>query len=166
MAGQIRGIYPDTLTLEATPGASLYCFETLDVGMVSDALPITDAAGHTIHVMQSDTRLYDKRRNVCYRGIPIVQYTHVQHKFIQCGYNIMLGQLYRLRELITDSNNYVLECARLVMRMQYRGDKASILWRSCSIICTFTLTHLGIPPTDLVQCNLSEAKLPVHSSSA
>ncbi len=81
-------------------------------------------------VVYSHTKLYDKRRSACYRGIPIVQYTHVSSNIsIHCGYNILLGQLHRFRELITMRCNYTLEVARLVLRMQSRGYRLSILWR-------------------------------------
>ena len=81
-------------------------------------------------IVQSYTLLYDKRRNACYRGIPIVQYAHVSSTLsLHCGYNILIGQLHRFRELISWKDNYVLECARLIRRMQLRGYRRSILFR-------------------------------------
>ena len=66
----------------------------------------------------------------CYAGIPIVQYAHVASTLsIHCGYNILIGQLHRFRESITVRGNYILECARLMLRMQRRGYRLSILRR-------------------------------------
>lgn len=104
----------------------------------------------------------------------LLQHTHVPNTIsIHCGCNILLGQLHRLCELITDRDMNVLECARFVIRMRSCGYKASILWRQlqhhlrvypdmsgialynglCEVspnVYTFShgSTHLGIPHTD------------------
>lgn len=63
-------------------------------------------------------------------GIPIVQYAHVSSTLsLHCGYNILVGQLHRFRELIMLRDNYIPEVARLVRRMQNRGYKKTILFR-------------------------------------
>lgn len=131
MGGLIKGIYPGQfLELEATPGDSMYLFSTLDVQIETRKHSITTETGDVESVVQSFTKLYDKRRNACYRGIPIVQYTHVASTLsIHCGYNILIGQLHRFRELIMLRDNYILEVARLVRRMQNRGYRKSILFK-------------------------------------
>ena len=131
MGGLIKGIYPGQfLELEATPGENLYSFSTLDVQIVTKKHSVMNEMGDVVCVVQSFTKLYDKRRNACYRGIPIVQYQHVSSTLsLHCGYNILIGQLHRFRELIMLRDNYILEVARLVLRMQKRGYKKSILFR-------------------------------------
>src|SRR5690242_11747730 len=90
-------------------------------------------------MVKCDTILFDKRRLTCYAGIPIVQYTHVASTLsVHCGYNILIGQLLRLWDLINVRGNYVLECARLLLRMQKRGYRLSILCRKLQHhICLF-----------------------------
>ena len=131
MGGLIKGIYPGQyLELEPTPGDSLYCFNTLDVQIVTKVHTIVNEHGVLEKVVKSYTLLYDKRRNACYWGIPIVQYTHVSSTLpLHSGYNILVGQLHRFRELITWRDNYVLECGRLIRRMQMRGYGKTILFR-------------------------------------
>lgn len=47
-------------------------------------------------IMFAETVLYDKRRQECYKDIPIVYYTNVSSTIsVQCGYNILVGQLHR-----------------------------------------------------------------------
>lgn len=131
MGGMIHGIYPGQfLVLESTPGDGLFSFSTLDVRIVTEVSPVTAADGSQELVVKSHTLLFDKRRLACYRGIPIVQYAHVASTLsLHCGYNILIGQLHRFRGLITVRANYVLEVSRLLLRMQSRGYRYSILWR-------------------------------------
>ena len=131
LGGLIKGIYPGQfLELEATPGRDMCHFSTLDVEIVTRFHRVPSETGEVELVTQSLTKLYDKRRNACYRGIPIVQYAHVSSTIsLHCGYNILIGQLHRFRELILMRSNYVTEVARLIIRMQKRGYKKSILLR-------------------------------------
>lgn len=80
--------------------------------------------------MESHPVLFDKRRQACYRRIPIVQYTHVSST-LSCynSYNILISQLHRFSEIIMSRSNYILETAKLVRRMQIRGYLLGVLWR-------------------------------------
>jgi hypothetical protein len=134
MGDMITGIYPHQyLSLDSTPAPQLhnpYDFSTLDVRIVSTLRSLMVARGLSGSVVHSVTHLYDKRRERCYRAIPIVQYTHVSSTLsMQSGYNILLGQLFRFRELITVKGNYVMEAAKLVARMTLRGYRRTILMR-------------------------------------
>ena len=128
MGGMITGIYPQQfLTLEPT-SAHPCRFPTLDVCIESRAYPCPDHPTKDV-VVRSTTRLYVKRQQACYAGIPIVRYTHVASTLsAQSGYNIVVSQLHRYRELIWVRGNYVMEVAKLVRRLQLRGYKVAILW--------------------------------------
>lgn len=131
MGGLIHGIYPGQfLVLDATPGDRLFSFNTLDVQIVTDSHLVVAADGSVEHMIKSHSLLFDKRRLPCYADIPIVQFTHVSSSLsLHCGYNTLIGQLHRFRELITVRGNYVLVVARLMLRMNRRGYKLSILRR-------------------------------------
>jgi hypothetical protein len=69
-----------------------------------------------------------KRREKCYDGIPIAQYTNVSSNVGEnVGTGILLGQLHRFRELIQDKDNFVYECGLLLARMQCCGYPAKKL---------------------------------------
>jgi hypothetical protein len=79
----ICGIYPDNLTLKytGTDPANPDLFHTLDIiTIVSSAADVSNAHGGVDQIVKSVTTLYDKRRQACYAGIPIVQYAHVSSK--------------------------------------------------------------------------------------
>jgi hypothetical protein len=132
MGGRVRGIYPgcaaekqpaagEFLVLEHTPGRSPWSFCTLDVGIVSSAKRVATPAGAT-WLVTSATRLYDKRMQSCYDGIPIVRYTHISSAISPfAGYNILVSQLHRFQSLITQRSSFVLEVAKLLVRMETRG---------------------------------------------
>lgn len=103
---------------------------------------------------ESHTLLFDKRRLPCYSGIPIVQYAHVTSTLsIQCGCNILIGQLHRFRQLITVRSNYVWEVARLVKRMQDRGYRLSLLRRKLKQhLQVYPDTFGDVRPTACVFC--------------
>jgi hypothetical protein len=74
--------------------------------------------------------LYDKRLEKCYARIKIVRYTSVSSTLsVHSGYNILLSQLHRYGELITVKRDYVLQVSKLLLRMQSRGYRISILYR-------------------------------------
>ena len=76
------------------------------------------------------TELYDKRREQCYEGIPIAQYTHVSSNVgYNVGNSILMGQLHRYRELIQDRDNFAYECGLLLARMHLNGYPLSGLRR-------------------------------------
>jgi len=132
MGGLIHGLYPGQfLELEETKGDDLYHFSTLDVNIVTTIQLVCDSVGLPLRrVVHSHTRLFDKRKKACYASLPIVQYTNVSSTLsASSGYNILLSQLFRYRELITHKGNYVLEVAKLIKRMQCAGYKGSILFR-------------------------------------
>lgn len=129
LGGLIHGIYPDCLALDQTH-AGCWSFPTLDIRIVSCQVLHAEAAG-VVHdaTVESYTILYDKRREKCYDGIPIVQYMHVSSSISSNVTNsILLGQLHRFRELIMCRQNYVLESALLLWRMVKRGYKRQILF--------------------------------------
>lgn len=130
MGGLIKGIYPrQFLSLEATP-TDPFNFPTLDVRIITQRKRVRNVDGLFDSIAVSFTQLYDKRREDCYAGIPIVQYQHVSSTVsVHSGYNIMLGQLHRFRTLIMNRGNYVMESAKLVKRMVHRGYKRSIVMR-------------------------------------
>lgn len=131
MGGLLHGIYPGQfLVLDPTPGDGAFSFSTLDVRIVTEILSVEAADSTLEQVVKSHTLLFDKRRLPCYSNIPIVQYTHVASTLsVHSGYNILIGQLHRFRELITVRSNYVLEVARLLKCMQGRGYQLSLLRR-------------------------------------
>lgn len=113
LQGTFKGIYPESLSLEKT-GNNPLDFSTLDVRIIS-----TQQANG---VMESFTVLFDKRRQECYARLPIVQYTHISSMLSESsGYNIIISQLHRFKELIMSIANYVLESAKLVRRLQLRA---------------------------------------------
>lgn len=115
LAGMIHGIYPaHFLQLDPIP-YGLCDFPTLDISIESCVVPCYDHRGGPAGdpVVHSYTRLYDKRSQACYAGIPIVRYTHVSSTLsMNSGYNILVSQLHRLRELTSVRGNYVLEAAK------------------------------------------------------
>jgi hypothetical protein len=64
----------------------------------------------------------------CYDGIPIVRYTHISSAITPfAGYNIMVSQLHRFQALITKRSSFVMEIAKLLVRMETRGYCMSVL---------------------------------------
>ncbi|KAF6255477.1 hypothetical protein COO60DRAFT_1272461, partial [Scenedesmus sp. NREL 46B-D3] len=142
MGGRVRGIYPgcpadrqpaegEFLVLEHTPGKSVWSFCTLDVDIVSSA-KLVETPGGSTWLVTAATRLYDKRMDSCYAGIPIVRYTHISSAISPfAGYNILVSQLHRYQTLITKRSSFVLEGAKLRMdvRMEARSYCMRVLWR-------------------------------------
>jgi len=125
---RIFGIYPARfLTLEPTPGLDLYNFTTLDLHIVTKR----DCRTAQLDVfVYSNICLYDKRRLPCYRRIPIVLLNHVSSNIsLHAGYNVALSQLHRFATRITDRDNYVLECARLLKHFTLLGYSLPLLFR-------------------------------------
>jgi hypothetical protein len=115
------------LVLEHTPGRTAWSFCTLDVEIVSKAQLVATPAGGT-WLVTSATRLYDKRMQPCYDGIPIVRYTHISSATSPfAGYNILVSQLHRFQALITTRSSFVLETAKLLVRMEARGYNMGVL---------------------------------------
>lgn len=123
LGGLLKGIYPaNGLSLEHTQ-ADMWSFPTLDVRVITIIYEMLDEiTGLMQRYVKSHTELYDKRREQCYDGITIAQYTHVSSNV---GYNvsnsILMGQLHRYRELIQDRDNFVKECGLLLARMHLNG---------------------------------------------
>jgi len=132
MGGKIHGIYPTNLALEYTGADPLDrgLFHTLDVSIHTTCHRVVNAARGIDHIAQSVTTLYDKRRQACYAGIPIVQYAHVSSTLsVHCGYNILTGQLHRFAQIIMCRGSFVVEAAKLLRRMNHRGYHLRLLWR-------------------------------------
>jgi hypothetical protein len=143
----ICGIYPDNLTLKytGTDPANPDLFHTLDITIVSSAADVSNAQGGVDQIVKSVTTLYDKRRQACYAGIPIVQYAHVSSTLsVHCGYNILTGQLHRFSQLIMCRGNFIVEVAKLINRMHHRGYHLPILWRKLK----YNLKVLPLPYGD------------------
>jgi hypothetical protein len=123
LGGLIQGIYPHgALVLEPTR-ADMWAFPTLDIRIVSRAQWVLEERdGRYYKCVRSHSILYDKRREKCYDGIPIAQYTHVSSDVGESvGSSIILGQLHRFRELIQVRDDFVYECGLLLAKMQNRG---------------------------------------------
>lgn len=123
LGGLIHGIYPHgNLELEPT-GADMWSFPTLDIRIISKRRMVRDELTSTsFSSVFSYSVLYDIRREKCYEGIPIAQYTHVSSEVGQnVGSSILMGQMHRFRELIMDKEVFSQECALLLLRMQNRG---------------------------------------------
>lgn len=131
LGGLVKGIYPqEFLTLNRTQ-ADPCSFTTLDLRIVSVRFQ-ADTDDGVEWVARSYTVLYDKRTEACYRDIPIVRYTHVSSTLsVHSGYNIILSQLHRFRELIMLRGIYVVEAAKLLHRMELRGYSTGKLWAKC-----------------------------------
>jgi len=131
LCGLVKGIYPQQfLTLDRTQ-ADPCSFTTLDLRIVSVRFQVSGDDG-VEWVVRSYTALYDKRTEACYRDIPIVRYTHVSSTLsVHSGYNIILSQLHRYRELIMLRGNYVVEAAKLLLRMEQRGYNTGMIWGKC-----------------------------------
>jgi hypothetical protein len=101
----------------------MWAFPTLDIRIVSRAQWVLEERdGRYYKCVQSHSILYDKRREKCYDGIPIAQFTHVSSNVGESvGSSIILGQLHRFRELIQVRDNFVYECGLLLAKMQNRG---------------------------------------------
>jgi len=128
MGGLVRGIYPggdQGLTLEPVPG-NPFAYPTLDIRITTDVKEWGEVV--------SSTELYDKRREPCYAGIPIVHYIHVSSGVsARVGPNILRGQLHRLTKIIMSRANFVLEsrnCANALLdRGYHRGTILKVLRR-------------------------------------
>jgi hypothetical protein len=120
----IKGIYPggeDGLTLECVPGAP-HAYPTLDVCITTDA----DEYGR----VQSFTELYDKRREPCYKGIPMVHYVHVSSRVsARVGPNILRGQLHRFSRIIMRRDNFVQESVNCVRALLERGYHQRVIFK-------------------------------------
>lgn len=127
----MTGIYPaNGLVLEPT-NANMWSFPTLDLRIATTLCWIRDdRTGLMILCVRSISKLYDKRREKCYDGIPIAQYTHVSSNVGQnVGRSILMGQLHRYRELIQDRDNFIYECGLLLARMHKNGYPVHVLKR-------------------------------------
>lgn len=147
MGGIILGIYPPNLSLKFTGAdpTNPDLFHTLDISIHTTAHKVRNAQGGWDQVASSVTTLYDKRRQACYAGIPIVQYAHVSSTLsVHCGYNILTGQLHRFAHLIMTRGNFVVEVAKLIRRMHHRGYHLPILWRKLK----YNLKVLPLPYGD------------------
>lgn len=128
LGGCIRGIYPDCLLLKRTE-ADMWSFPTLDIRIVSSTEQQADVHGHINTFVTSNTVLYDKRREDCYDGIPVVQYSHVSSSLsARTTSGMLMGQLHRYKALIMLRGHYVLECALLLHRLIARGHHHRILF--------------------------------------
>ena len=79
----------------------------------------TGEAGSVVVVR---THLYDKRRQDCYADIPIVQYTHITSNLsTSCVYNILVSQLHRFMQIITDVHNYSKEVGICIGKLMHNG---------------------------------------------
>jgi hypothetical protein len=116
LGGLVRGIYPggdNGLTLDPVEGDP-FAYPTLDIRINTDF----NAQG----VVASRTVLYDKRREPCYRGIPIVHYVHVSSGVsARVGPYILRGQLHRLSQIIMCRDNFVVESRHVVAALLERG---------------------------------------------
>lgn len=129
LAGLVHGVYPKQY-LQLEPTVDNMCrFPTLDLRICSWARPDLSANARTSGgIVQTLTRLYDKRTEACYAKIDIVRYTLVNSTLsVHSGYNILLSQLHRFKELIMDRRDYILQVAKLLLRMQARGYLLSFL---------------------------------------
>jgi hypothetical protein len=87
----------------------MWSFPTLDIRILSEVCDVLEERDGLMYTcVQSYSILYDKRREKCYEGIPIAQYTHVPSNVGEnVGISILLGQLHRYRELIQDKDNFI-----------------------------------------------------------
>jgi hypothetical protein len=146
MGGHVRGIYHgcaaneqpaagEFLVLELTPGDGDWSFCTLDVEIVCTVRMVQTPAGGRWQVT-SATRLYDKRIQPCYNDISMVRYTHISSAITPfAGYNILVSQLHRFQTLITKRSSYVMEVAKLLVRMKTRGYCMSVLRKKTASPC-------------------------------
>ena len=74
---------------------------------------------NTTHPFAIVTTLYDKRRGSDYANVPKIYYTHGTTFLanFQIGVNTISGQFHRFRRIITDRDNFVLECAIMLVKM-------------------------------------------------
>ena len=134
VAGQwFQGIYPRffNIVVEDMQEHSLPFLDVLCKFEVEDTygrrfrvnpegqLQPTGEAGSVVVVR---THLYDKRRQDCYADIPIVQYTHITSNLsTSCVYNILVSQLHRFMQIITDVHNYSKEVGICIGKLMHNG---------------------------------------------
>jgi hypothetical protein len=123
LGGLIRGIYPHgSLVLDPT-NADMWSFPTLDIRSISTPRMCVDkTTGLAYRYVHSHSVLYDKRREKCYDGIPIAQYTHVSSTVSEnVDRSIIMGQLHCFRELIQDRQAFIQVCALQVFKLVSAG---------------------------------------------
>lgn len=112
--GCITGVYPVATPIKAQ-GHPIDRVPYLDILKVYTYNWVTST-------VQCTTRLYDKRRERCYEGIHVVQYTPLSAGLAQsCLYNIFTGQLHRYQRRIMDEANFRQEAAKLLHKLVALG---------------------------------------------
>jgi hypothetical protein len=73
-------------------------------------------------IVRAHTVLYDKRREECYKHIPIVQFIDVSSAVsVRVGSNVLWGQLHRLMGLIMERDNFITEVSERIALLQTCG---------------------------------------------
>lgn len=123
--GLVHGIYPVCTPIEAQ-GHCMYRVPYLDVLKIYSVQPDGTVRG--------TTHLYDKRREKCYDGIQVVQFTPLSAGLAEsCLYNIFIGQLYRYQRIIMDQGNFRHEAAFLLKKMVGLGYQEEALKRRLKV---------------------------------
>jgi hypothetical protein len=135
LGGLIKGIYPVYLNLKACkaadeavpPHAALRC-NALDVTIVSRPVPRHDGGGI---VMSASTEQYDKRREPCFKGLPVSRFGHVSSNVADSVHNsVVMSALCRHLVACGDLDNFVLGIARMVMDFRRSDYSARKVWRA------------------------------------
>lgn len=120
--GLFRGPYPDSTPIKEQQHQHPARFPYLDTLQIFS----TNEEGY-IRVL---THLYDKRRESCYDGLQVVQYTPPLAGLSEsCLYNTFVGQLFRYQRIITDQANYEHEVALLMHKLVVLG------YREAKLLC-------------------------------
>lgn len=127
MGGKVNGIYPANLTLGFTD-CDPCKFNTLDVCIETRAFQVRNAAGG---VTVWCSLLHDCMTKADKHAMQVSPLSSIRLFPAHCGYNFLIGQLHRFRELITvrRRGNCVLGVAKLLLRMQSRGYLITLLWK-------------------------------------
>lgn len=133
LGGLIHGLYPAYLNVKETapaepaqPPHAPLSVNALDVCIYSRAM--RTQAGDV--VMVATTRLYDKRRQSCFNGLPVRRFGHISSNVAGSVHtSVVLSALHRLLVACGDLDNFVEEVARLVADLNQSGYQLLAVWR-------------------------------------
>jgi hypothetical protein len=102
---------------------------------VSRPVPRHDGGGI---VMSASTEQYDKRREPCFKGLPVSRFGHVSSNVADSVHNsVVMSALSRHLVACGDLDNFVLEIARIVMDFRKSDYSARKVWRAVKrfVVC-------------------------------
>lgn len=120
-----HGLYPPELNITLS-----------DVQNFSNFLDLTIQSRHADGKTPLCTILYSKFREEKFRGLPIIRYPHMSSNLsLSLKINVLVGQFHRLRQIITERDNFVDELAAVMNTLFRRGYNARAMRRRVYRLC-------------------------------